>query len=179
MHAVDDECLDDLAGLGQALREEGRLLHGVTPGRGDEHERGIRIAEEVADDPRSVPEALFHTLEGAEERDDVLDHLGADDAGDGAQERLYRNARDPQVGTRRHHEQAEHAIVEQTYESLGRVEEVERVASGRRVDDDQIEVALVVQLVQLLHRHVLLGATERTGDVAIEAVVEDPLRLLG
>ncbi len=45
--------------------------------------------------------------------------------------------------------------------------------------DDQVEVARVVELVQLLHRHVFLGAAERTRDVAVEAVVEDALRLLG
>ena len=61
---------------------------------------------------------------------------------------------------------------------LRRVEEVERVPGRRRVDDDEIEAALVVQLVQLLHRHVFLRAAERAGDVAVEAVVEDALRLL-
>ena len=38
---------------------------------------------------------------------------------------------------------------------------------------------LVVQLVQLLHRHVLLRARQRAGDVAVEAVGEDALGLLG
>ena len=36
---------------------------------------------------------------------------------------------------------------------------------------------LLVQLVQLLHRHVLLRARERAGDVAVEAVAEDALGL--
>ena len=48
----------------------------------------------------------------------------------------------------------------------------------RRVDDDQVEAAVVVQLVQLLHRHVLLRARQRAGDVAVEAVLEDALGLL-
>ena len=61
----------------------------------------------------------------------------------------------------------------------GRVEEVERVAGRRRVDDDEVEVAVVVELVELLHRHVFLRAAERAGHVAIEAVVEDALRLVG
>ncbi len=72
----------------------------------------------------------------------------------------------------------EDAVVEQAREPLGRVEEVERVPRRRRVDDDEVEVALVVQLVQLLHRHVFLRAAERAGDVAVEGVVEDALRLL-
>ena len=45
----------------------------------------------------------------------------------------------------------------------------------RRVDDDQVVAALLVQLVELLHRHVLLRARERAGDVPVEAVLEDPL----
>ena len=36
------------------------------------------------------------------------------------------------------------------------------MAGRRRVDDDEVEAAFVVQLVQLLHRHVLLRADERT-----------------
>ena len=38
---------------------------------------------------------------------------------------------------------------------------------------------LVVQLVELLHRHVLLRARQRAGDVAVEAVGQDALGLLG
>ena len=42
-----------------------------------------------------------------------------------------------------------------------RVEEVERVAGRRRVEDEQVVAALRVDLVELLHRHVLLRAGER------------------
>ena len=78
-------------------------------------------------------------------------------------------------GARRHHEQPEDPVVEQPGEPPRRVEEVERVAGRWRVDDDEVEAAFVVQLVQLLHRHVLLRARQRAGDVAVEAVLEDPL----
>ena len=64
-------------------------------------------------------------------------------------------------------------------EPLWCVEEVERVPGRRGVDDDEVEAAFLVQLVQLLHRHVFLRAAERARDVAIEAVVENALRLLG
>ena len=72
----------------------------------------------------------------------------------------------------------EDPVVEEACEPARRVEEVERVTRRRRVDDDEVEVAGVVQLVELLHRHVLLRARQRAGDVPVEAVVEDALRLL-
>jgi CheY-like chemotaxis protein len=80
MYAVDDQRLDRLTGLGEALREEARVLHGVASGRADEHERGIGVGKEVVDDLGAHPKAFFHPLEGPEERDDVLDHLVAADA---------------------------------------------------------------------------------------------------
>jgi hypothetical protein len=61
----------------------------------------------------------------------------------------------------------------------GRLEEVERVARGRGVDDHDVEAVVVVQRVQPLGGHVLLRATERARDVAIEAVGQDPFGLLG
>ena len=61
----------------------------------------------------------------------------------------------------------------------GRVEEVERVARRRRVDDDDVELLGVDELVELLHRHVLLGARQRAGQVLVERLAEDRLRLLG
>ena len=137
--------------------------------------RGLGCREQRLDRERAVAEAGFHPFERAEERDDVVDRLRADDTRDRAQERLHRDARDPQVRARRHHQHAEDAVVEEAEQAPGRVEEVERVAGRRRVDDDEVEVAVVVELVQLLHRHVLLRAAERAGDVAVEAVVEDAL----
>ena len=45
------------------------------------------------------------------------------------------------------------------------------------IDDDEVEPAVLVELVELLHRHVLLRARERAGDVAVEAVAQDAVRL--
>ena len=96
---------------------------------------------------------------------------------------VFRNAgrgdaADAHHAARRDHQHAEDAVVEQAGEATRRVEEVERVPGRRRVDDDEVEAAAVVQLVELLHRHVLLRARERAGDVAVEAVVEDAGGLL-
>ena len=94
---------------------------------------------------------------------------------DRPQERLGGDVDRLQVGARRHHQQPEEPVVEEPGQPPGRVEEVEGVPRRRRVDDDEVEAALLVQLVELLHRHVLLRARQRAGDVAVEAVLEDAL----
>jgi hypothetical protein len=161
----------------EPLGEIARFVDGVAPRRRDEDEGRRRIGEQGLDGLRSRPEACFHPFERAEEGDDVFHHFGADDARDGAQERLHRDARHPEVGARRHHQQPEDAVVEQPHEPSWRVEEVECVPGRRRVDDDEVVAPFVVQLVQLLHRHVFLRAAERAADVAVETVLEDALRL--
>ncbi len=40
----------------------------------------------------ALPEARLHPLEGAEEGDDVVEHLGAEHLPDGAKEALHRGA---------------------------------------------------------------------------------------
>ena len=99
--------------------------------------------------------------------------------GDRAEKRLYRDPGHLRERARRHHQHPEDAIVEESEQPARRVEEVERVTGRGSVDHDQVELAAVVQLVQLLHRHVLLGAAERARHVAIEAVVENALGLFG
>ena len=93
---------------------------------------------------RPLAEAVLHALERLKEGDRVLHDLGADDPRDGPQERLRGDVDGLQVRTRRHHQQAEEAVVEETGESPRRVEEVERVPRRRRVDDDEVEAALLV-----------------------------------
>ena len=79
----------------------------------------------------------------------------------------------PRVGR---HQDAVEAVVEEAGEPPRRVEEVERVAVGGVSTTTRSKSRLVVQLVELLHRHVLLRAREGAGDVAVEAVGEDALR---
>src|SRR5436305_278300 len=75
-------------------------------------------------------------------------------------------------------EPARHVARSRATEAPARgVDEVEGVPRGRRVDDDEVEAALVVELEELLHGHVLLRPRERGGDVAVEAVAQDGLGL--
>ena len=63
--------------------------------------------------------------------------------------------------------------------ATGSLEEVEGVSRRGSVHDDEVEAAFFGQLVELLHRHVLLGARESFGQVAVEAVLKDSFGLLG
>ncbi len=69
-------------------------------------------------------------------------------------------------------------MVEEAGEHAGRLEEVERVAARRRVDDHEVEAFVAVQFVERLGRHVLLRAAQRPGDVAVERVGQDSFDLL-
>ena len=126
----------------------------------------------------TIPESLLHAVERLEERRCIAYDVAADDLRHRAQERLRRDVDGLDDPAGRRHQDAVEAVVEEAREAAGRLEEVERVAGRRRVDDDQVEAALLVQLVELLHRHVLLRARERAGDVAVEAVRQDAPRLL-
>ena len=83
---------------------------------------------------------------------------------------------DPRREPGRPHEDAQRAALDELGQAARRVEEVERVAGRRRVEDEQVEAALGVQLEELLHRHVLLRAGEGVGDLLVDAVVRAPGR---
>jgi len=59
-----------------------------------------------------------------------------------------------------------------------RIEEVERVAARRGVEDKQIESPLGVQLEQLLHRHVFLRPGEGVGELLVDTVGKHPVARL-
>ena len=72
----------------------------------------------------------------------------------------------------RRHQQLQRARVDELRQPPRRVEEVERVAGRRRVEHEQVVAALLAQLVELLHRHVLLRAGHRVGQLLVDAVGE-------
>ena len=92
--------------------------------------------------------------------------------GDGAGPRghLQRQAAGHEVGLQ---EPAQHAGVEEAQQAVGRLQEVERVARGRRVQDHEVEALVRRQLEQLLHGHVLVAAGQRGRDLLVEAVLQD------
>ena len=124
-----------------------------------------------------LAEPALHAGERLEERDGVGEHVRADDPPDRPEHRLCRDVHDPHSPAGRQHQQAEQPVVEEPGEHAGRLEEVERVAGRRCVDDDEVEALVVMEQVQRLGRHVLLGAAQRRRHVAEERVGEDALGL--
>ena len=70
-------------------------------------------------------------------------------------------------------------VVEHVEDPVRRAEEVERVGGGRRIEHHHVEAARFVQLVHLLHRHVLEAARHRRGELLVEAVLQDLPGALG
>ena len=101
----------------------------------------------------------LHAGEGLEEGHGVGEHVGADDLAD----RPAATAASPRLTTRMPPRAG--SIISRNSRwsrkrasTPERLEEVERVAARRRVDDDEVEALVAVQLVQRLGRHVLLRA---------------------
>ena len=62
---------------------------------------------------------------------------------------------------------------EEVGHARGRLEEVDRVPRGRRVDHDEVVLAARVDLVEPLHRDVVVALHEAARDVVVHPVVED------
>src|SRR5206468_9837475 len=76
-------------------------------------------------------------------------------------------------------QQPKGARVQQLVEVVGGVQEVEGRAGRGGVDHQQVVALGLVQLVQLLHGHVLLGAGQGGRQPLVEAVGQDAVGLLG
>ena len=79
----------------------------------------------------------------------------------------------PPPGAGRGEQQPQHPAVQEPGEPGRGVQEVQRRAGRRGVHHDQVPLVPGVQLTQLLHRHVLLGAGEGGAHGLVEGVGED------
>ena len=157
MDTVHDERAHRDLRLEQAAGEEVGFLDGVPARRRHEHERGLRRRQQLEHGHRSMLEAFLHPGEGREEGDGIVDHLGTHDLRQRAHECLRRHVGRLHHTAGRRHQDAVEAMVEESRQAARRVEKVERMPRRWRVDDDEIELAGDVQLVELLHRHVFLS----------------------
>ena len=141
-------------------------------GRHD-HERGAAVREQARDGLGSLDETVVHRLEQDEELRDVRQELRSQDPVGHLVEGSRREVDQPRpVG---HDQPAQQARREEVGHALRRIEKVERVARRRRVDDDQVVLTLGVDLVEPLHRDVVVRLHEARRDVLVQRVGQDLL----
>ena len=160
-------------------REELRLAHRRRLERRHHHEGGPPVRQQPRHRLGPLDEAGVHRLEQDEELRDVRQELRAEDAVGHLVEGPRRHVHQSRpVG---HDEPAQQARREEVGHALRRIEEVERVARRRRVHDDEVVLALAVDLVEPLHGDVVVGLHEAARDVLVERVGEDllPRRRVG
>ena len=80
MDPVDDERVDGAVTPAELVDEEAGVVDRVAPGGGDEDESRRSLSEQPLDPCGTIPEALLHALEHAEEGEGVVDDLRAGDA---------------------------------------------------------------------------------------------------
>ena len=145
--------------------------------RGHHDERGARVDEQRLDLAGAADEPALHGLEQHEELGDVLQEPRAQHAIGDLVERLRRHREQPRPV--RHGQPAQQPAAEELDHPTRRVEDRQRVSRRRRVDDHEVEVAAGVQVVELLHRQVLVAVHEAAGDVLVERVGEHRVADLG
>ncbi len=172
VHAVDHQAAERHRRLAQLVVEVDGLLARVVPRRGDDQERRRRVLEQRAHPVGALHEAVDHPAERAEEHRQVLEQV---DAGDPLHQREHHPGAAPQHLPAEPGGPEEHpgrAPAEEPLQPLRRVEEVERVARRRRVEHQQVEAALLVELVELRDRGELLRAGHRVGELLVDPVRE-------
>ena len=170
-HLVEDDGPEMEPPGAELLGEELCLSQGHGLEGRDDHERRAAIGQQSLDGLGALHEPGVHGLEEDEELGDVREELRAQDAvgnlveGPGGGVHESRPIRDD--------EPAQEARGEELGHPFRGVEEVERIAGGRRVDDDEVVVALGVDLVEALHGDVVMALDEPTRDVAVQGVGQD------
>ena len=139
--------------------------------RAHHHEGGAAVLQGAGHGLGPLDEAVVHGLEQDEELGDVAQELRAEDAVGHQVEGLGRGVVEPRPVRR--DQPAQQAAGEEVGHALGRLEEVDGVAGGRRVHDDQVVAARRVDLVEPLHGDVVVALDELAGDVLVERVGQD------
>ena len=141
MHAVHDQAAERHPRLAQLAVEEDRLLDRVVARRRHDQERRRRVLEQRADALGPLGEAVDHPAQRAEEDRQVAQQV---DAGDALQVPKTTPVPRPRIARQPGgaHEDADRAALEEARQPARGVEEVERVARGRRVEDEHVEVAV-------------------------------------
>jgi hypothetical protein len=131
------------------------------------------VFQQPRDRPRPLDEAVVHGLEQEEELPDVLQELRAENAIGDRVEGLRGVVEDP--GASRGREPPQEAAAEELRHPIRRFEEVDGVAGGRGVHDDQVVATAGVDLIEPFHGDVVVALDELAGDVLVERVGQDGL----
>ena len=110
-----------------------------------------------------------------EEHRQVGDQVDAGDPAQAAEQRHRAPAERADAEAGGLQERLERAALEERVEPARGVEELERVARRRRVEHEQVELVLLVELVELGDRGELLRARDRGRQLAVDAVGLDLL----
>src|SRR5262249_45432932 len=183
MHAVQDDTLERHAQLGHLGREVLGIAQALLLRPAHQDEGGLPAAQYLVrpvDPTLKVLEELAHAREEIRylgERGDARRLLET------AEEKPGRPVHGPQRGPSRREvraqEPADDLPVEKIADAAWCLQEVEGVARGWRVDDDQVVAPALHQHAELLDRHVLVRAGEALREMLIERVGEDPGTRLG
>ena len=168
VHLVHDHAAEGQLALAQRPPEEVGLGERLDLRHGDEQERRALGGEQRRDVGGPAGEAVVHALEPGRQVGEVAQKRHSRDPLD------HREAEPPRPhpGAK---QEAQRPPLHEPREPAGRLEEVERVSRRRRVEHDHVVVAARVQLVEPLHRHVLVCAGDRRGHLPVDPVLEDPL----
>ncbi len=173
MDAVDDHPAERHPRLHQLAVEVDRLLDRVVLRRGHDQERRGGVLEQRADALGPLREAIDQPRQRAEEHRQILEQVDAGHALEQREDDAGAAADDLAAEARRPEEDADRASLEEAGQAPGRVEEVKGVARRRRVEHEQVVVALLVELVELGDRGELLRAGDRAGELLVDPVAED------
>ena len=131
-----------------------------------------RVGEQLVHPLGALAEAVDHAAQRAEEHREVREHVHARRAAQHREDNARAAPDDAHAEVGGPEEHLERAALEEVGQAVGRVEEVQRVARGRRVEHEQVEAALLVELVELGDRRELLRARHGVGELLVDAVGE-------
>ena len=142
MEAVDDEAGEREATLPQRPAKPDRFVDRLALGRGDEHERRPGRAQQLLD----VLSASWKlsVMSPSSAKKPVTSAIASTPVTAAApQERRGPDAQHPHPEPGRSEQDLQHPSLQERGQPARRLQEVERVARGRRVKHHQIELALV------------------------------------
>ena len=158
VYAIDDECFHVDVSFGQFLNENGGVIDCVVAGNSYKNKRCGVGNEEIVNCDSAAAESFFHAIERGEKLDGVINDRRADDASNDAKKTLRCEVHDASETPGWCNEHFVEAVIEKVRDAIGSFEKINCVARRGSVDDHEIETVVVVEFVQLLHRHVFVRA---------------------